>query len=431
MSTTKAQPQHGQHPHGQRPVRMAARARPAVAAAPSPAPSAAMPWTRTTSSRCRSPWSRSRRTSGSTPARPGCSPRSRWWSPAVGGALAGVLADRIGRVRALMITVGTYALFTVLCGFAPNYETLLVFRALQGLGFGGEWAVGAILVAEYASARASAGGPWAPCRARGRSAGRSPSSCTRWCSSWSRRHRLARGVLDRRAARAAARLRTAQRQGRARRRRAAARHGPHDERRRHLRRDLPGAAAAHDPLRRAAVHRCPGRLLHARHLGADLPEERAAPHGRRHRRLSGVPDLRRLPRLSDRRPPHRPCSAARRTSRCSRSSRRSASCSTRTCRPARTPSSWCSASRSASACRPSSAASARSSASCTRPPCAAPARASRTTPGGPWAPSSPRWSAISPTAGASGGALVFGAVGYAIAVLALLGLPETRGQELV
>ncbi|MER5889864.1 MFS transporter [Streptomyces sp. NPDC001941] len=72
---------------------------------------------------------------------------------AIGGALAGILADRIGRVRALMITVGTYALFTVACGFAPDYETLMVFRALQGLGFGGEWAVGAVLVAEYAGAR--------------------------------------------------------------------------------------------------------------------------------------------------------------------------------------------------------------------------------------------------------------------------------------
>ncbi|MGW0704832.1 MFS transporter [Streptomyces sp. NPDC002643] len=72
---------------------------------------------------------------------------------AIGGAVAGVLADRIGRVKALMITVATYAVFTVACGFAPNYETLLVFRALQGLGFGGEWAVGAILVAEYASAK--------------------------------------------------------------------------------------------------------------------------------------------------------------------------------------------------------------------------------------------------------------------------------------
>jgi MFS family permease len=68
---------------------------------------------------------------------------------ALGGALAGIMADRIGRVRTLQITVATYTVFTVLCGFAPNFETLLVFRALQGLGFGGEWAAGAILVAEY------------------------------------------------------------------------------------------------------------------------------------------------------------------------------------------------------------------------------------------------------------------------------------------
>jgi MFS family permease len=72
---------------------------------------------------------------------------------ALGGAVAGVLADRIGRTRMLLITVATYAFFTVLCGFAPNYETLLVFRALQGFGFGGEWATGAILVAEYAQSR--------------------------------------------------------------------------------------------------------------------------------------------------------------------------------------------------------------------------------------------------------------------------------------
>jgi MFS family permease len=72
---------------------------------------------------------------------------------AVGGIGSGLLIDRIGRSRTLMITVGSYAVFTVLCGFAPNYPTLLTFRALQGLGFGGEWAAGAILVAEYASAR--------------------------------------------------------------------------------------------------------------------------------------------------------------------------------------------------------------------------------------------------------------------------------------
>jgi MFS family permease len=72
---------------------------------------------------------------------------------ALGGMLAGMLADRIGRTRTLIITVVMYAVFTVACGFAPNYETLLVLRALQGIGFGGEWATGAILVAEYASAR--------------------------------------------------------------------------------------------------------------------------------------------------------------------------------------------------------------------------------------------------------------------------------------
>jgi MFS family permease len=72
---------------------------------------------------------------------------------AIGGIIAGVLADRIGRARTLMVTVIVYAVFTALCGLAPNYETLLGFRALQGLGFGGEWAAGAILVAEYAEAR--------------------------------------------------------------------------------------------------------------------------------------------------------------------------------------------------------------------------------------------------------------------------------------
>ncbi|MGH3510874.1 MAG: MFS transporter [Pseudonocardiaceae bacterium] len=72
---------------------------------------------------------------------------------AVGGVGAGILIDRIGRVRTLQLTVITYAVFTVLCGFAPNFDTLLVLRALQGLGFGGEWAAGAILVAEYCSPR--------------------------------------------------------------------------------------------------------------------------------------------------------------------------------------------------------------------------------------------------------------------------------------
>jgi MFS family permease len=70
---------------------------------------------------------------------------------AFGGVLAGVLADRIGRVPTLMATIACYSLFTFLSGFAQSYEQLLLFRALQGFGFGGEWAAGAILVAEVAN----------------------------------------------------------------------------------------------------------------------------------------------------------------------------------------------------------------------------------------------------------------------------------------
>jgi hypothetical protein len=62
---------------------------------------------------------------------------------AVGGVPAGLLVDRIARVRTLMITVGGYAVFTMLCGFAANYQMLLAFRSLRRLGFGGELAAGA------------------------------------------------------------------------------------------------------------------------------------------------------------------------------------------------------------------------------------------------------------------------------------------------
>lgn len=74
-------------------------------------------------------------------------------SSALGGALAGILIDRIGRVRTMVYTVLTFALFTMLCGFAQSFEALLIFRTLQGIGFGGEWAAGAVLLAEYAQPR--------------------------------------------------------------------------------------------------------------------------------------------------------------------------------------------------------------------------------------------------------------------------------------
>jgi MFS family permease len=67
---------------------------------------------------------------------------------AFGGWIAGAVADRIGRVRVLQIAILWYALFTFLCGFAQNFNQLFVLRALQGFGFGGEWAAGAVLMGE-------------------------------------------------------------------------------------------------------------------------------------------------------------------------------------------------------------------------------------------------------------------------------------------
>lgn len=67
---------------------------------------------------------------------------------AVGGGIAGWLADRIGRVRTLQISIAWFAGFTFLCGLAQNFEQLFIARALMGLGFGGEWAAGAVLLAE-------------------------------------------------------------------------------------------------------------------------------------------------------------------------------------------------------------------------------------------------------------------------------------------
>src|SRR3954449_7473852 len=67
---------------------------------------------------------------------------------AIGGILGGILADRIGRARTLMLTVGVYSVFTFLSGLATSYGMLMVFRVFQGIGFGGEWGVGAVLVAE-------------------------------------------------------------------------------------------------------------------------------------------------------------------------------------------------------------------------------------------------------------------------------------------
>jgi MFS family permease len=66
----------------------------------------------------------------------------------LGGWLAGLAADRYGRVKVLQITILWFAFFTFLSGFANGFTQLLIFRGLQGLGFGGEWAVGSVLIGE-------------------------------------------------------------------------------------------------------------------------------------------------------------------------------------------------------------------------------------------------------------------------------------------
>jgi MFS family permease len=67
---------------------------------------------------------------------------------ALGGGFFGRIGDRLGRARALSLTILTYAAFTGLSFFAREWWHLLVFRFLAALGIGGEWAVGACLLSE-------------------------------------------------------------------------------------------------------------------------------------------------------------------------------------------------------------------------------------------------------------------------------------------
>src|ERR1700759_3096385 len=67
---------------------------------------------------------------------------------AVGGWLGGYLADRIGRVKTLQLTIIWFSFFSLVCAVVQNFDQLLIARALLGLGFGGEWAAGAVLIGE-------------------------------------------------------------------------------------------------------------------------------------------------------------------------------------------------------------------------------------------------------------------------------------------
>ena len=66
----------------------------------------------------------------------------------IGGVMFGFLADRIGRKRALMLSILTYSLCSFASGLATSILVLAIFRFILGLGMGGEWNTGATLVAE-------------------------------------------------------------------------------------------------------------------------------------------------------------------------------------------------------------------------------------------------------------------------------------------
>jgi len=67
---------------------------------------------------------------------------------ALGGLVFGIVADKLGRTRALSLSILLYSVFTFACGLAQNVWQLAIFRFLLGLGMGGEWASGATLVSE-------------------------------------------------------------------------------------------------------------------------------------------------------------------------------------------------------------------------------------------------------------------------------------------
>jgi predicted MFS family arabinose efflux permease len=67
---------------------------------------------------------------------------------ALGGGFFGRIGDRLGRSRALCLTILTYAIFTGLSAVAQTWWQLLIFRFLAALGIGGEWAVGSCLLSE-------------------------------------------------------------------------------------------------------------------------------------------------------------------------------------------------------------------------------------------------------------------------------------------
>lgn len=72
---------------------------------------------------------------------------------ATGGIFFGMMSDKWGRVKTMVLTLLVYSSFTGLSGLAPNWEMFIVFRFLVGLGVGGMFGAATTLVAESVPGR--------------------------------------------------------------------------------------------------------------------------------------------------------------------------------------------------------------------------------------------------------------------------------------
>jgi putative MFS transporter len=70
-----------------------------------------------------------------------------------GALFFGWLAEKIGRKTSVTISVAIFAVVSFMCAFAPNFQTLLVLRVIQGIGLGGELPIGAAYISEFAAAK--------------------------------------------------------------------------------------------------------------------------------------------------------------------------------------------------------------------------------------------------------------------------------------
>jgi putative MFS transporter len=70
----------------------------------------------------------------------------------VGALLFGFIAERYGRMTAMIWSVALFAVMSLVCAFAWDYNSLLIFRTLQGIGLGGEVPVAAVFISELAKA---------------------------------------------------------------------------------------------------------------------------------------------------------------------------------------------------------------------------------------------------------------------------------------